>query len=237
MKKIILLFILGICGVAYADTATDILPTNPYKDLYDKAVDLEKRVSELREKEQSLENRTLTAGTMALTGIGGMELAQGLAEQRADKDAEMDMTAYMETFRCEYENGKNVKGGTSEIQLPSDNLFDLYQEYVTLAADLKERKEALGLKPGIESEVILDKANTSLYDDENTGITNGTYASLYRAKMGNEADQAKLTDEQTKSENRVKTGAITAGAGTIVGGVGNAIVNKDAQKKEGSETQ
>ncbi len=36
----------------------------------------------LKENEQSLENRTLTSTTMAATGVGGMELAQGLAEQR-----------------------------------------------------------------------------------------------------------------------------------------------------------
>ena len=33
-----------------------------------------------------------------------------------------------------------------------------------------------------------------LYDDENVGITDGAYASLYRAAMGNEKDQAKLQE-------------------------------------------
>ena len=55
-------------------------------------------------------------------------------------------------FRCEYADGKTVPGGTNGVELPGDKLFDLYQEYVTLAADLKERKEALGLKPLISFE-------------------------------------------------------------------------------------
>ena len=100
----------------------------------------------LKENEQSLENRTLTAATTVATGIGGMELARGLSEQKADKDAEQDMAAYLATFRCEYGNGKSVKGGTTEIELPGGNdaeIMKLRAEYFALAADLKERKTAI----------------------------------------------------------------------------------------------
>ena len=149
------------------------------KELYDKAAALKQRLDEntekleknyqdLKENEQSLANRTLTAVTTAATGIGGMELAMGLAQQNADKDAAADMDAYISTFRCTYGDGKSVKGGMEEIELPGGNnaeLMKLRSEYVALAADLKQRKEALGLKPGIESEEILDKTQIGLYDD------------------------------------------------------------------------
>ena len=187
-----------------------------------------KSYEEAKANEQSLANRTLTSLTTAATGIGGMELAQGLAEQKADKDAEQDMEAYMATFRCEYGNGKSVKGGTTEIELPGGNdseMMKLRNEYFALAQSLKERKEALGMKFGIESEVILDKAQMGLYDNENTGITSGAYASLYRAKMGNETDQAKLQEMKDTSKKRVIGGAIATGVGVAVGIVGNSLIN------------
>lgn len=228
--------------------------TNPkIAELYQQLQDAQNKIDEIKsehldklsenyqavhENEQSLENRTLTAATTAATGIGGMELARGLSEQKADKDAEQNMTAYLETFRCEYGDGKSVKGGTTEIELPGGNnseMMRLRTEYFALAADLKERKEALGMKPGIESEAILDKAELGLYDDESVGITGGAYASLYRAKMGNETDQSKIDEEKEKSSNRVKGGAIAAGAGVVGGIVGNAIINKDAPKNQSKE--
>lgn len=190
--------------------------------------DAKKKYEDAKTNEQSTANRTLTAVTTAATGIGGMELAQGLSEQKADKDAEQDMAAYLATFRCEYGNGKSVKGGTTEIELPGGNdseMMKLRNEYFALAASLKERKEALGMKPGIESEVILDKAQMGLYDDENVGITDGAYASLYRAAMGNEKDQAKLQEMKDTSKKRVVDGAIAVGAGVAVGIVGNSLIN------------
>ena len=228
MKKIILLFILFVCAPVYADDSDSILPPNPFMELYNRAVELEQKYRAYK---------TLGAVTMAATGIGGMELAQGLAEQKADKDAELDMDAYLATFKCEYGNNR-AKGSETSVELPGANtLFDLYQEYMTLAADLKERKEALGLKPGIESEVILDKANTGLYDDTSTGITNGTYASLYRAKMGSDVDRAKLQEISDTSKKRVTGGAVTAGAGAMVGIGGNILLNKIDWDKTSQETE
>lgn len=190
----------------------------------------------LKENEQSLENRTLTAATTVATGIGGMELARGLSEQKADKDAEQDMAAYLATFRCEYGNGKSVKGGTTEIELPGGNdaeIMKLRAEYFALAADLKERKTALGMKPGIESEEILDKSQLGLYDNESIGITDGVYASLYRAQMlGSEKDKTAIDSDKKASKNRVIGGAVAAGSGVVGGIVGNAIINKDAPKNE-----
>ena len=190
----------------------------------------------VKENEQSLANRTLTAASIAATGVGTMELAKGLSEQKADKEAQQDMAAYISSFRCEYGDGKQVKGGPDEIVLPGGNdekLMSLRSEYLALAADLKERKTALGMKPGIESEEILDKTAMNLYDDENVGIDSGAYASIYRAQMlGSEEDQAKLDEDAEKSKNRVIGGAVAAGAGIVGGVAGNAIINKDAPKNE-----
>jgi len=202
----------------------------------------QKAYEEAKANEQSLENRTLTALSTAATGIGGMELMQGLAEQSADKDAEADMAAYIETMRCTYGEGKQVKAGIEEIELPGANdeqLMSLRAEYLALAADLKERKEALGMKPGIESEEILDRANSGLYDDETIGITKGSYESLYRAQMLNsEADQQKIDDQKSTSKTRVIAGGVAAGVGVVGGILGNQLINgksKDAKKDEAGE--
>lgn len=194
---------------------------------------LEDAYQQAKKRETSLANRTLTAMTMAATGIGGMQLAQGLAEQKADKDAEMAMDAYMATFRCEYGGGKSFKGGATQIELPGGNdseMMKLRQSYLKLAADLKERKNILGLKAGIESLVVLDKVQTGLYDDEGVGVTSGAYGSLYRAKMGNEADQAKLDEAGQVSAGRVKGGGAALGTG-VVGGVSGDLLINHMQKK------
>ncbi|MCQ2562384.1 MAG: hypothetical protein MJ158_02100 [Alphaproteobacteria bacterium] len=162
-------------------------------------------------------------------GGGAMELAQGMAEKKADEAAEQDMSAYIETFRCTYANGKQVKGGPEPVELPGGNdskLMSLRNEYITLAKDLKERKTALGMAPGIEAEEILDKAEMGLYDDENLGKTGGAYASLYRAKaLNSEEDQKKLDAEKEATSKRIKGGAIALGAGAAVGIVGNSLIN------------
>lgn len=179
---------------------------------------------------QSKANRLLTSASSVATGIGGMELAQGLAEQKADKAADADMSAYISTMRCSYGSGKSVKAGTEEIELPGGNSANLMQyrsEYVALASDLKERKNALDMTPGIESEEILDKSQMGLYDDENVGITGGRYASLYRAQMlGSESDQAQLDEAKQTSKTRVIGGAVAAGVGVVGGIVGDELINQ-----------
>ena len=181
-------------------------------------------------KEHSLGNRMLGGLTMAATGIGGMMLAQGLAEKSADADAEMYMKAYLETFVCKYTDGKSVKGGTENVELPGGNeLLPLYTEYVNLANDLKVRKEALGMRPGIEAEQILESMTSGLYDDMALGKTGGAYASLARALQDPEGEDAKLWAEQKdKTKSNLTTGASVAGVGAVGGIVGNAIINKDS---------
>jgi len=198
-------------------------------DEYKEIQELQKKYEDAKATEQSLANRTLTALTTAATGIGGMELAMGLAQQKADKEADANMTAYIETMRCTYGDGKQVKASQEPVELPGGNdaeLMKLRTEYVALATSLKERKEALGLKPGIEAEEILDKATMGLYDDENIGINNGAYASLYRAKaLKSEEDQSKIDADKKAAKNRVTAGGVLSGAGVVGGIVGNLVIN------------
>ncbi|MCQ2581583.1 MAG: carboxypeptidase-like regulatory domain-containing protein [Alphaproteobacteria bacterium] len=183
-------------------------------------------VNKLRDNEQSLANRMTSAVSMGAMGIGGMMLAQSLSEQRVDKESEQDMDAYLATFRCEYAGGNPVPGGTIGAQLPADKLFDLYQEYVTLAADVQEAKSQLGLKPGIESEVVLDKANIALYDDTSTGTTNGTYASLYRALSDSSSmDAQKWNDQKAQTNKNLKIGIGVVAGGAALGEAGNILTN------------
>jgi len=200
---------------------------------------LEDNAAAMKENEQRIENRTLTATTTAATGLGSMELMRGLAEQKADKESLADMTAYLSTFYCKYGNNKSVKAGSELIELPGGNdsqMTKLRNEYFSLAADLKERKQSLNMSPGLEAQEILDKADLGLYDDEFIGITDGVFASLYRAQMlDNEQDKQQIKADQKSAQNRITGGAIAAGAGVIGGVAGNIALNKDAPKERSKE--
>ena len=223
---------------ALSGTATSQASDNNSNTSSDTRTD-EERAKDLQEKqdaydaakakENSKENKMLTALSTAATGIGGMELAMGLSQQKADKEADKDMDAYIETFRCTYANGKSVKASSVEIELPGgndQNMMNYRGEYLALAADLKERKAALGMAAGIESEEILDKATTGLYDEENVGITKGSYESLYRAKaLESEKDQAMIDENAKSAKNRVIAGAVVGGVGVVGGMLGNSLIN------------
>lgn len=235
---------------------TDILKTKP-KTQKDKTTEenktvaerkltpeeQEQKISELRdnadamkEKEQSEANKMLGGTTMAATGIGGMQLASALAEQSADNEAEQDMRAYLATFSCKYGN-ERASGGERDIELPGGNeLLNLYSEYVALANDLKVRKNALGVKPGIESEAILDNAKTGLYDDEELEPRTGAYASLARALQNPDGEDAKMwAAQREKTAENLKTGATAAGIGAVGGLVANLAINAKAPKERSAE--
>lgn len=207
------------------NTETNELSAAEKQKLKDKKSSFE----DAKATEQSRENRMLTAATTAATGIGGMELAMGLAEQKADKAAEQNMDAYIATFRCTYGNGKQVKASSTEIELPGGNdatMMKYRDEYFALAQSLKVRKAALEMAPGIEAEEIMDKSQMGLYDDENVGLTDGTYSSLYRAKMlESEKDQQEIDADKKKSKNRVIAGAVVGGVGVVGGAVGDSLIN------------
>ena len=208
----------------------------------EKVDEAQKKYDQAVANEQSTANRMLGGLTIAATGIGGMQLAQGIAEKKADAEADASMRAYIETMTCKYAN-KTVKFSTEPVELPGNEVPELAKyraEYVALAADLKERKEALDLKPGIEAEEILDKSTMGLYDDENVGITGGHYASRYRAAAGSEEDAKGLSAEKKEAKNRMIAGGVLAGAGVVGGIVGNSLINgklgdiakENAMKKE-----
>lgn len=199
-----------------------------FVELYEELSVLEQKYRAAREREQSLANRMLGAAAMGAGGIGGMMLASGLAESAVDADAERDMRAYLATFKCDYGAGMNIRGGETNIELPgAGELVPLYAEYVALANDLKKRKEQLGLKPGIESEPILDSATTGLYDDVSNGITDGVYVSLSRALADPDGVDAKKWAEQVDAtKQKTKTGGVVGGAGVAGGAVGNMIINR-----------
>ena len=187
----------------------------------------EDKYKKAKENEQSLKNRTLTAATTAATGIGMMKAAAAMSEQKADETAEQDMTAYLATFRCEYGKGQSAKAGNEEITLPGGNdLLKYYTEYKSLADNLKMTKKALGLRPGIEEEVLYDRAESGLYQYSSVGKTDGAYTSLSRALTdteGKDADAWKTHKEKTAKE--LKSGLIAAGAGIVGGIAGNMAIN------------
>ena len=212
-----------------AEVISSELKLNNTKHNYDKLDALYKKYYDAKSNQQSTANKTLTALTVAATGIGGMMMASGMAEQNADSVAESDMSTYLNSFKCDYGAGKNVMGGDANIELPGMNtLTPLFSEYAALASDLKARKESLGLTPGIESELILDAANTGLYQNASLGITDGHYASVSRALMNPDGDDAaELAEQKKSSQTKTTAGTAVGGVGLIGGAVGNAIINRD----------
>ena len=213
---------------------TDNTPKLSEEDSKKKIAELQENYDAMKEKEQSTENKLLGAGAMASIGAGGQMIASSLAEQQADAAAELDMTAYLATFRCDFGQGRNIKGGETDIVLPGGNdLAPLYTEYVKLAQDLKMRKEALGMTPGIESEEILDKANMGLYDNESLGKTDGAFTSLASALSNpTGADAAEWAAQKAKTAEQLKTGAITAGVGAVASIAANIAINENKNAKQ-----
>ena len=209
---------------------SEFAKNNKFLQLYTKTnrMILQENLDKARSREQSLANKILSGATMAATGIGGMQLASGLSEQQSDKDAENAMRAYLATFTCKYGDNR-VSGGKTDIELPGGNeLIDLYSEYVALANDLKTRKAALGIKPGIESESILDSATSGLYDDAGLEVRPGAYTSLSRALSDpNGADAAAWVAQKEESAKQVTIGATVGGVGAAGGAIGNLIINRD----------
>ena len=182
-----------------------------------------------KEKEKLLANRILGATAIGLTGIGGMQLATAIAEEKADEQAEMQMKVYLSTFRCDYADGKNIVGGETGFVLPGGNeLWPLVQEYKRIVGDLKSRKEILGLKPGIESEAVLDRADSGVYDDEAIGKIDGVFTSLSRALSDEKSeDTAEWVAQREETSQKKKTGAGLAVGGTVGGLVGNVVVSTE----------
>ena len=189
--------------------------------------ELQQAYEQAKQREQSLPNRVLSAVSIGAAGIGGAMLMSGIAEQHIDNEAEQEMREYLKTMRCEYADEKSVRGGETNIKLPGGNdMSALYIQYATLANDLKLRKDALGMRSGIESEFAIYKSDTGLYDNVGAGIAGGGYASIARAIMNPDgADATALAEQRAKTESNLKTGAIVGGAGVVGGEIGNIAIN------------
>lgn len=199
--------------------------------------ELRDNAQKMRDKEQSTANKLIGAAGIGATGIGTAQALSALAEQRADQNAEDDMRAYLATFKCDYGMGKNINGGDMGIELPGGNELTQYvTQYKTLAADLKVRKDALGMSPGIESETIIDAADTGLYDNAATGKTDGAFTSLSRALSDEtSADAAAWAKQKADTASKLKTGATIAGIGAVGSAIANMAVNSGDAKKNKSD--
>lgn len=186
----------------------------------------------MRTHERTTSNKLLGAGGMGAAGIGGAMVASATSENNADTDAEREMRAYLATFHCNYGTGQNIPGGETDIELPGGNeLIGLYSEYVNLANDLKVRKTALGMRPGIESEPILDAATSGLYDDISVGKTSGAYTSLARALMDpTGADATAWAAQRAETAEKQKSGSTILVAGLAGSLAGNLAMNADAPR-------
>ena len=216
---------------SYTDECVDANETEPKEVLDTEAMrqQAEDAYQAARDHEQSWANKGLTAATTLATGEGAMAATQAYFEQRADADAERDMAAYLATFKCEYGGGKTFNAGNEEIFLPGGNeLLNYYSEYKTLADSVKQTKTALGLRSGIESEILYDRAQSGLYQYANAEQTSGGEISLSRALQNPEGiDAEKWNAQKAQTAQNLKTG-ITAVAGGVAGGiVGNYLINKD----------
>ena len=216
------------------EPSTDEPTYTPSADeLAQKLKSAQENLTTARDKENSWANRGLTAASTAATGLGTMAAASAIAEQRSDAEAEKQMRAYIETMQCEYGAGQTVKLSNEETTLPGGNeLLEYYTEYKSLADELKQTKTALGLRPGIESETLYDRAQTGLYQYASTGKTGGAETSLYRALTDSEsADATAWAEQKDASDKKLKTGAIVAGAGIVGGIVGNYLINERGKTK------
>jgi len=220
-----------------SDKRSCIEPTLSEEDSQKKINELQENADAMREKEQSTANKLLGGASIGTMGIGGMQTASAIAEKRADEEAERDMAAYIATFRCDFGQGRNIQGGETEIALPgASELSPLYTEFMELAADLKIRKEALGLRAGIESEVIIDSATTGLYDDVSLGKTDGAYTSLYRALTDSDsADAAEWAEQKSDTASQLKTGTTLLGVGAVASVAGNLLINRNAPEEKSDE--
>ena len=144
---------------------------------------------------QSDANKALTAGSTLMTGEGAMKAAQALAEQRADERAEREMAQYITTMKCEYGGGQQVDLGKEET-LPFGELSKYYTEYKQLADKLKETKAALNLRPGIENEVLYEKAETGLYQYQTAETGGGGFTSVARALINPDGADATAWNAQ-----------------------------------------
>ena len=195
------------------------------KDKEDKSDEKEEKEDKAPKKEYSAKEKAVMAGSMAAAGIGGMQLAQGLSEMKADKEAAADMENYLKTITCGIGGATNVKYAESGTAPEQTRQFaDERLKYIALAQKVKHAKEMLGMAPGIESEIIVDTAN--LYSGRGTD----------KDGISRHLDTAAERLESKSGQKRAIIGGVVAAAGVVGGIVGNAIVSKEDGGASGKES-
>ncbi|MFA7188108.1 MAG: hypothetical protein WC137_01380, partial [Alphaproteobacteria bacterium] len=198
---------------------------------------IESNVKKAADKsDQSVMSKVVGSVSTAAMGIGGMELAQGLSEQKSDKAATAEMQNYLSNLYCTYSD-KQVKYGVTDVKIDDGNNLDLLrEEFLTKAATLKYTKEQLGLKAGLESEVVFDDAATALYNNQGTSRGNSKFGRLSEAIMDESGSDAQIiAAQQEKSKNRVTGGAIAVVGGVAASIGGNALINKVGTKNKNNK--
>ena len=194
--------------------------------------DTENAYKHERDNAQSLANKGITAGSTLLTGEGAMKAAQALAEQKADRDAEIEMAEWISKMGCEYGNGQQVNLGKEETLPGGNELTQYYTEYKQLADKLKATKAALNLRPGIEAEVLYDRAETGLYQYANPERQSGGFTSLSRALMNPDGTDAEQWNAQKAEVAKdLTTGTLLTAGGLATGAIGNYFVNRNHKKE------
>ncbi len=181
---------------------------------------------------QSWANKGTTALSTLATGEGAMMAARAIAEKIADDDAEEKMAEYVSTMKCEYGGGQSVNLGDTETLPGGNELANYYAEYKQLADKLKATKAALNLRPGIEAEVLYDRAETGLYQYQTAERQSGGFTSLSRALMNPDGTDAEQWNAQRAETNQnLLVGGALATVGLVGSYVANRAINKDHVKK------
>ncbi len=165
---------------------------------------------------------------MGAIGIGASQAFSGYAEQMANDEAEKNIQELLNSVRCTHSKNKSIKLSENATTTLTADMLDMKSEYVTLAASLKERKESLGLEPGIESEELINIYEANLYSNAPilTEMRNGTYTSISNALRDYSGDDANAwTTEKDDAKKQFQTGVAIAGAGAFVGFIGDVVIH------------
>jgi hypothetical protein len=185
----------------------------------EKVKELQQKVTDAKAREQSTANKMIGAAAIGAAGIGGMQFMQGMAEKKADEESAADIAAYLKTISCQVSGKPNkiARGetGTAPGFANPARAIELKSEYVTLTQKIKSAKENLGMPPGIESELIVDKS--SLYDYGDGGAGGKTLSRF---------DTAQERLDSGAAAKKMDTGAKVAGAGILGGLVVNLAANE-----------
>jgi hypothetical protein len=190
--------------------------------------ELQNAAAAAKETEQSRANRLLGGAATALSGIGGMQLMQGIAEKQSDEEGAAEMRAYQETFRCSIGDGGmfNLRDAGTAHAVPgySAATMALKEEFRQKVAFLVDTKAALDMQPGIEATAILDTSN--LYTNES-----------FEGTVANRFDTAQQRLDGGDANKRITTGGVMLGVGVVGGAVGDMLINKKSDADNSKETE